>query len=116
MAASSAKKDELSFYKHLSGIEDIVENETQSDDANSSKPHPDIFNAALGLLPGLNKDEIIVVGDTPYDAEAARKAGLHTIGVLCGGFTEENLREAGCIAIFRDPADLLEKLDEWLLN
>jgi phosphoglycolate phosphatase-like HAD superfamily hydrolase len=116
VAASSAKKDELSFYKHLSGIEDIVENETQSDDANSSKPHPDIFNAALGLLPGLNKDEIIVVGDTPYDAEAARKAGLHTIGVLCGGFTEENLREAGCIAIFRDPADLLEKLDEWLLN
>ena len=53
----------------------------------------------------------MVVGDTPYDAEAAGKAGLRTIGVLCGGFSEESLRAAGCIAIYRDPADLLARYD-----
>jgi HAD superfamily hydrolase (TIGR01509 family) len=114
--ASSAKKDELGFYKYVSGIEDIVQKETTSDDADASKPHPDIFEAAVALLPGISKDEIIVVGDTPYDAEAAGKAGLRTIGVLCGGFAEQDLRKAGCIAIYRDPADLLAKLDQWTLG
>ena len=51
---------------------------------------------------------LIVVGDTTYDAEAAGKAGLKTIGVLCGGFPDNVLRQAGCVAIYRDPADLLE--------
>src|ERR1700712_1270455 len=86
--ASSAKKDELAFYKKVSGIADIVHKETTSDDANASKPHPDIFEAALELLHGISKNEILVVGDSPYDAEAAGKAGLRTIGVLCGGFAE----------------------------
>ena len=49
----------------------------------------------------------MVVGDTPYDAEAAGKAGLCTIGLLCGGFPEDGLRQAGCIAIYKDPATLL---------
>ena len=61
----------------------------------------------MAKLDGVAKDEVIVVGDTPYDAEAAGKAGLKTIGVLCGGFPEAELRAAGCIAIYRDPADLL---------
>jgi phosphoglycolate phosphatase-like HAD superfamily hydrolase len=52
------------------------------------------------------------VGDTPYDAEAAGKAGLRTVGVLCGGFPEEDLRNAGCIAIYADPAALLDRLDD----
>jgi phosphoglycolate phosphatase-like HAD superfamily hydrolase len=52
----------------------------------------------------------LVVGDTPYDAEAAGKVGLRTVGVLCGGFAEEDLRAAGCVAIYRDAADLLERL------
>jgi phosphoglycolate phosphatase-like HAD superfamily hydrolase len=52
-----------------------------------------------------------VVGDTPYDAEAAGKAGLRTIGLLCGGFPEAVLREAGCVALYRDPADLLAQYD-----
>ncbi len=52
-------------------------------------------------------DEAIAVGDTPYDAEGARKAGIQTIGLLCGGFPESSLRASGCIAIYRDPADLL---------
>jgi phosphoglycolate phosphatase-like HAD superfamily hydrolase len=86
--ASSAKKDELGFYKKIAGIDDLVEKETSSDDVDKSKPHPDIFEAALTLLPGIEKADIRVVGDTPYDAEAAGKIGLLTIGVLCGGFAE----------------------------
>jgi phosphoglycolate phosphatase-like HAD superfamily hydrolase len=51
------------------------------------------------------------VGDTPYDAEAARAAGIACVGVLCGGFSEESLRSAGCVAVYRDPQDLLDRYD-----
>ena len=66
----------------------------------------------MAKLPGIDPSEAIVVGDTPYDAEAAGKAGLRTIGVLSGGFPEAALRAAGCIAIYKDPADLLAHYDE----
>ena len=105
--ASSAKEDELKQYEKLARIDDLIGESTSADDAEKSKPHPDIFQAALGRLKDVKPDEAIVVGDTPYDAEAAGKAGLRTIGVLCGGFPEAELRAAGAIAIFRDPADLL---------
>jgi HAD superfamily hydrolase (TIGR01549 family) len=110
--ASSAKETELATYKQIAGIEDLIHEETSSDDAERSKPHPDIFEAALGRLKGVEPRRAIVVGDTPYDAEAAGKAGLRTVGVLCGGFPEEELRGAGCIALYRDPADLLAHYDE----
>lgn len=112
--ASSAKHDELEVYKKLVRIEDLVEEETTSEDAEESKPSPDIFNAAVKHLPGIDKSEMLVIGDTPYDAQAAAKAGLRTIGVLCGGFSEESLREGGCIAIYRDPADLLARYESWM--
>jgi len=63
-------------------------------------------------LPGVTAEKVIVVGDTPYDAEAAAKANLRTIGLLCGGWEERELRRAGCIAIYRDPADLLAHYEE----
>ena len=109
--ASSAKGPELEHYKQVAKIADLVDAETSSDDAERSKPHPDIFEAAIKRLPGLEPGDMIVVGDTPYDAEAATKAGLRTIGMLCGGFPEADLRRAGCIAIYRDPADLLAQYD-----
>lgn len=109
--ASSAKGDELKTYKKLARIEDLVEEETSSDDAEKSKPHPDIFEAALERLGDVKPSEAIVVGDTPYDAEAAGKAGLKTVGLLCGGFPEEDLRAAGCVRIYQDPADLLAHFD-----
>ena len=109
--ATSAKQDELQTYKKLLRIEDLVQEETSSDDAEKSKPHPDIFEAAMARLPSMGPADVVVIGDTPYDAQAASKAGLRTIGVLCGGFTEASLREAGCIAIYRDPADLLAQYD-----
>ncbi len=106
--ATSGKPDELAHYKALAGIEDLVDAATTSEDAERSKPHPDIFLAALdGLPPG----QAIVVGDSPYDAEAAAKAGLRTIGLRSGGFPEATLREAGCIALYDDPAALLHAYD-----
>ncbi len=110
--ASSAKEEELKVYKKLAQIEDLVEDSTSADDADKSKPHPDIFKAALASLDEVKASEAIVVGDTPYDAEAAGKIKLRTIGVLCGGFPEEELSAAGCIAIFEDPADLLARYNE----
>lgn len=110
--ASSARKVELERYKQIAGIEDLLEAETSSDDAEKSKPHPDIFEAALGRLPGIAVAGAIAIGDTPYDAQAAGKAGLRTIGMLCGGWPERDLREAGCIAIYQDPADLLRRYDQ----
>lgn len=107
--ASSAKSEELQVYKKIAGIEDLIDTETTSDDAARSKPHPDIFQAALSRLGSIDPADIIVVGDTPYDAEAAAKAGLHTIGVLCGGFPEADLRGAGCVAIYQGPADMLAR-------
>ncbi|HEV3470881.1 MAG TPA: HAD family hydrolase [Pyrinomonadaceae bacterium] len=107
--ASSAKQDELGEYKRIADIADLVEDETSADDAEKSKPHPDIFEAALGQLRGVPAAEALVVGDTPYDAEAAGKVGLRTVGLLCGGFPAEDLRAAGCIRIYESPADLLAR-------
>jgi HAD superfamily hydrolase (TIGR01509 family) len=109
--ASSAKKDELERYERIAGIEDLVDVETSSDDVDKSKPHPDVFEVALERL-GVEPGEAIAVGDTPYDVEAAARAGLATIALLCGGFPEADLRNVGCIAVYRDPADLLERYDE----
>ena len=105
--ASSAKEDELAKYKQVAQIEDLIDEETSSDDAESSKPDPDIFQAAMKRLGGKSPEQVMVVGDTPYDAEAAAKAGLRTVGLLCGGWSEDELKQAGCIAVYKDPADLL---------
>jgi HAD superfamily hydrolase (TIGR01549 family) len=106
---SSAKEDELAKYKKIARIDDLIDAETSSDDAERSKPCPDIFEAAVARLGITDLSRILVVGDTPYDAEAAGKAGLRMIGLRCGGWSEEELREAGCIAVYDDPADLLER-------
>jgi phosphoglycolate phosphatase-like HAD superfamily hydrolase len=111
--ASSAKAEELAHYKQLLGISDLVDAATSSEDADRSKPHPDIFQAALDRLSGIEPQDAVVIGDTPYDALAAAEAGMRTIGVLCGGFAERDLRDAGCIAIFADPADLLRDYDRF---
>ena len=109
--ASSGKRTEVERYTEILKIGDLVDVSTSSDDADRSKPHPDIFEAALRKLESGAQDTIHVIGDTPYDAEAAGKAGLPTIGMLCGGFPEADLSAAGCVAIFRDPQDLLDGFD-----
>jgi HAD superfamily hydrolase (TIGR01509 family) len=103
--ASSAKKDELEKYLDIARVADLVDFTTSSDDADESKPAPDIFEIVLKKLNMAGADAV-AVGDTPYDAEAARKATIATIGVLCGGFTEGSLRQAGCVDVFPGPAAL----------
>jgi HAD superfamily hydrolase (TIGR01549 family) len=110
--ASSGKPEEIEHYQELANIAGLVEAVTTSDEAEKSKPHPDIFQAALAKLAPLKPEEAIVIGDTPYDAEAAVKAGLAPIGVLCGGFPEADLRAAGCVAIYAGPEDLLRRYEE----
>ena len=105
--ASSATGPELEAYHRTLGVRDLLAAETSADDADRSKPDPDIFLAALDRLGLPDRADAIVVGDTPYDAQAARRAGLGVIGVTCGGWAEADLRAAGCAAVFRDPADLL---------
>jgi HAD superfamily hydrolase (TIGR01509 family) len=109
--ASSAKKDEVEEYKKIANIADLIDKETSTDDAEESKPEPDIFEAALQKLNGIEKKNIVVIGDTPYDAIAAKKANLETIGVLTGGWSKEKLAEAGCSKVFRDIAEIYEEYE-----
>jgi HAD superfamily hydrolase (TIGR01549 family) len=108
--ASSATQEELTKLKQAANIEDLIDKETSADDADKSKPHPDIVESALLRLK-VHEDEAVMIGDTPYDAIAATRLHVRTIGVLCGGFPEADLRKAGCIEIYKDPADLLAKYE-----
>ena len=110
--ASSCKEQELEHHQKTLHIEDLVDAATSADDAEHSKPCPDIFQTALARLDGVAPDEAIVIGDTPYDAKAAARAGMRTIGLLSGGFSEETLRASGAVHVYQDVADLLEHYDE----
>jgi HAD superfamily hydrolase (TIGR01549 family) len=112
--ASSAKKDELEKYLDIAGIADLVDVTVSSEDVEESKPAPDIFEVALKKL-GIDGTEAVAIGDTPYDASAAGKAGITTIGVLCGGFTEVSLRAAGCVDVYPGPAALFVRFGSSLL-
>jgi len=106
--ASSGKEDEVRHYEKLLGIGGMVDCMTTADQVAHSKPRADVFIAALNLL-SMQPGDAIAIGDTPYDVDAAKKIGLPVIGVLCGGFPEQTLRGEGAVAIFDDPANLLER-------
>jgi HAD superfamily hydrolase (TIGR01509 family) len=108
--ATSANEPEIADYKRIANIEDLIEDQTSADDAPKSKPHPDIFTAALHSLE-LSPSKCLALGDTPYDAEAAGLAGLRTIGVMTGGWSREELLEAGCIEVYESVADLLDQIE-----
>ncbi|MEN2787471.1 HAD family hydrolase [Sphingomonas qilianensis] len=105
--ASSASGGELDHYLDLLGARDLVSATTSSDDVQRTKPAPDIFATALGKLDGITADAVIVVGDTPYDIEAAQKCGIATVALRSGGFSDTALQAAGAIAIYDDAAALL---------
>jgi HAD superfamily hydrolase (TIGR01509 family) len=113
--ASSAKKKELEALLEIAGVADQIDVATSSEDAERSKPAPDIFQVALEKL-GLNGRQAVAIGDTPYDAEAADKAGIRCIGLLCGGFAEVELQRAGCIAVYPGPGALLACFDDTPLS
>ena len=110
--ATSSKQSELECYLKILGVQDLVVS-TSADDADHSKPCPDIFEAALARLDKVFPEDTIVVGDTPYDVIAATRAGMDTIALLSGGFDEETLRNAGAAAVHLDIADLLARYDAW---
>ena len=109
--ASSASQEDLLAYKKIARIEDLVDSDTSANDAARSKPHPDIFAASLHKL-GVAPQNALALGDTPYDAEAAGKAGVSTIGVTTGGWDEAELLDAGCIEVYRDVSDLLDRFEQ----
>jgi HAD superfamily hydrolase (TIGR01509 family) len=107
--ASSAQREQLLPLLAIAGAEDLIESSTSSSDAQRSKPDPDIVHAALSQL-GLPPSDVLMVGDTPYDIEAARQTGIETIAFRCGGRSDHDL--SGALAIYDSPADLLEHLTE----
>lgn len=105
--ASSASASELEHYLGLLDARDLVAATTSSDDVKKTKPAPDIFATALNKLAGIDSGAVIVVGDTPYDVEAARKCGIATVALRSGKFSDHALRKAGAIEIYDDAAALL---------
>jgi phosphoglycolate phosphatase-like HAD superfamily hydrolase len=110
--ASSGKKADTKYYIDLLAVGNLIDGYVSGDDADNSKPAPDIFAASLKKLGGISSADAVAVGDTKFDIEAAAKTGLETIAFLCGGTTESALRAAGAVAIYRDPADFLVHYDE----
>ena len=111
--ASSCAADEIDQYKAIAGFTDMTDHDVTADDAGSSKPSPGIFLKALDRLAPIEPSQTCVVGDTKYDGEAARQAGIPFLGLLCGGSSKEELEHSGAIAVFRDPADLLTHWSRW---
>jgi HAD superfamily hydrolase (TIGR01509 family) len=105
--ASSAARDELDALLDVARAKGYFAAVTDADDAERSKPDPDIVLAALDRL-GFAAERCVMVGDTPYDAAAARRAGVPFLGVRCGGWADRDLQPA--IGVYEDPAELLASL------
>jgi len=106
--ASSAKDDELTALLEVAGVADLLPARTSSDDADRSKPDPDIVHAALAQAK-CEKDRTIMLGDTPYDLEAASRAGIAFVGLECGGWSRDDFR--GAVEVYASPAHLLERYE-----
>lgn len=109
VVATSSSPEDVKELLTRAGVIDLIEEAASSGDAENSKPDPDILQAALekvSCAPG----ESIMIGDTPYDIEAAQRAGVPIIAVRCGGWDDADLK--GAIAVYDDPADLLAHYEE----
>lgn len=107
--ATSASPEDLALLLEAGGLQDLIDTATSADDAERSKPDPDIVQAALARA-GVRPDEAVMLGDTPYDVEAATRAGVRIVALRCGGWGDEDL--AGAAAVYDDPADLLARYRE----
>jgi phosphoglycolate phosphatase len=107
--ASSANEDDLGFFLDKLGVRDSVDDATTADDVERSKPHPDIVNAALEKA---RTADAVMVGDSRWDIEAARNAGLETLCVITGGWSRQELLDFGAVAVFESLVELRERLDE----
>jgi len=110
--ASSGQQRHVDFALDLLDARDLADAWTSSADADETKPAPDLLQVALEKLGAARDAPSVMVGDTPFDVEAARKAGMPAMVVRSGGFGDDELREAGAVAIFDTPADLAADLDD----
>lgn len=109
--ASSAKEAEIDHYLDLLDGRELANAWTTSDDVQSTKPAPDLVHAALDRVDG-SADNAVMIGDTPWDVQAAGKAGVSTLAVLTGGFAIEELEESGAARVFESVAELSNRLEE----
>lgn len=114
--ATSGNEEDIKKYKEIANISDLVKKETSSDDVEESKPDPDIFQQAFKKLKNVTKKEVIIIGDTIYDVEAARKTGLKIIGVESGGWSPEKLKENGCENVYKDIAEIYKNFNRIIEN
>lgn len=108
VVASSAEENELGPLLHLAGVEQLVEHCVTKEEAGRSKPDPDPIRAALNFL-RLSPDEVVMIGDTPYDIDAAAKLGVGTIAFRSGGWSSQDL--ANALAVYENPQDLVNDFE-----
>jgi len=112
--ASSSIAKHAEHFVDLLGVRDLVDAWTTKDDVDATKPEPDLVQAAIGKA---GTSDAVMVGDTPWDVEAARKAGLRTIAVLTGGaYSSAELRDGGALAVYDSVGELKDRLDETPLS
>ena len=103
-----------SIPRHAERVLELLDADARSDaaltaaDADESKPDPELIETAMGRV---DSESSLLIGDSVWDVEAARRAGIPAVGLLAGGYAEEELRSAGAVWVFEDPADLLANLD-----
>jgi HAD superfamily hydrolase (TIGR01549 family) len=107
--ASSGKRDEVDHYLDLLEVRGLIEAWTTSADVEQTKPDPDLVVTAIGKVGG---GDAVMVGDSTFDCQAAARAGVPTLAILTGGFSEQELREAGAASVFESLSELCEHLDE----
>jgi HAD superfamily hydrolase (TIGR01509 family) len=109
--ASSAKADEVEHYLDLLDAREVADDWTTAADVEATKPEPDLVRAALEKA-GAEPDDAVMLGDTPWDCKAAAAAGVQTVALITGGFSEQELGEGGAVAVFESIPELLERLGE----
>src|SRR4051812_30690781 len=111
--ASSAKPEEVDHYLDLLDARELADAWTTSGDVERTKPEPDLIHAALDKLDGAHA---VMVGDSTWDCRAARNAGVETLAVLTGGFSAQELFDAGALSVFASMPELLDRLDATVLG
>jgi HAD superfamily hydrolase (TIGR01509 family) len=109
--ATSSPEDEVAHARELIDADEVIDAVTKKDDVSSTKPAPEIFEKAIEAG-RMDRRRALVVGDSVWDIEAAKAAGLGCLGVETGGFSEHELLDAGAVAVYEDVASLLAELDE----
>jgi phosphoglycolate phosphatase-like HAD superfamily hydrolase len=113
--ASSAKQSEIEHYVDLLDARDVVHGWTSAEDVQATKPQPDLVNVALERADA-RPEQAVMIGDSPWDVQAADRAGVQTIAVMTGGFSKEELCQAGAADVYESVAQLRAQLDHTVIR